>query len=174
MDDLIFNFINGFAGKWWPLDWLGIFLANYLGYFLVLAIIILLIKIKDQKQRIHFFSLAILSVILARGIITEIIRFFYYQPRPFLVLEIQPLIAHAPTGSFPSGHAAAFFALALAVFYFNRKWGCWIFTLSLFMGLARIFVGVHWPVDILAGAALGLGCAFLIKKMINFKSSISS
>jgi len=194
MDNSLFNLIYSFAGKWWPLPWLGIFLANYLGYFLVLAIIILLIsakggpasggKIKDQKQRIYFFSLAILSVILARGIITEIIRFFYYQPRPFLVLEIQPLIAHAPTGSFPSGHATAFFALALAVFYFsagggsafggNRKLSCWIFASSLFMGLARIFTGVHWPSDILAGALIGLGSAFLIKKiLLKFKSPIS-
>jgi undecaprenyl-diphosphatase len=166
MDTSLFQFIDSFAGKWWPLDWLGIFSANYLGYFLVLAIIIFLIKIKDRKQRIYFFSLAILSVILARGIITEIIRFFYYQPRPFLVLEIQPLIAQAPTGSFPSGHAAAFFALALAVFYFNRKWGCWIFALSLFMGLARIFTGVHWPSDILAGVLIGLVSAFLVKKLL--------
>lgn len=176
MDNSLFNLIYSFAGKWWPLDWLGIFLANYLGYFLVLAIIILLIsakggpasggKIKDQKQRVYFFSLAILSVILARGIITEIIRFFYYQPRPFLILEIQPLIAHAPTGSFPSGHATAFFALALVVFYFNRKWGCWIFALSLFMGLARIFTGVHWPSDILAGALIGLGSVLIIKKIL--------
>ena len=163
---LIFNFINGFAEKWWPLDWLGIFLANYSGYFLAATAIILLIRIKNKKQRIHFFSLTILSVILARGIITEIIRFFYYQPRPFLILEIQPLIAHAPTGSLPSGHAAAFFALALAVFYFNRKWGCWIFTLSLFMGLARIFAGVHWPLDILAGALIGLGSVFIVKKIL--------
>ncbi|MDP3015198.1 MAG: phosphatase PAP2 family protein [bacterium] len=166
MNTSFFNFINGLSGKWWPLDWLGIFLANYSGYFLAVTAIILLIKIKDQRQRIYFFSLAILSVILARGIITEIIRFFYYQPRPFLVLEIQPLIAHTSTGSFPSGHAAAFFALALAVFYFNRKWGWWILTLSLFMGLARIFVGVHWPLDILVGAGIGLISAFLIKKLL--------
>lgn len=166
MDTSLFNLINGFSNKWWPLDWLGIFLANYSGYFLAATAIILLIRIKDKKQRIHFFSLTILSVILARGIITEIIRFFYYQPRPFLILEIQPLIAHAPTGSLPSGHAAAFFALALTVFYFNRKWGCWIFTLSLFMGLARIFAGVHWPLDILAGALIGLGSVFIVKKIL--------
>lgn len=172
-DTFLFQAINGFSNKWWPLDWLGIFLANYLGYFLILAIIILLIKIKDQKQRIYFFSLTILSVILARGIITEITRFFYYRPRPFLVLEIQPLIAHIPTGSFPSGHAAAFFALALAAFYFNKKWGCWIFALSLFMGLARIFVGVHWPSDILVGALIGLGSAFLTKNILSkFKSPV--
>jgi undecaprenyl-diphosphatase len=165
-DFLIFNFIYGLANKWWPLDWLGIFFAKYLGYFIVLVAVFFLIKERNWHQRIYFFALGGLSVILARGLITEIIRFFYYRPRPFLVLQIQPLINHDITGSFPSGHATAFFALALAIFYFNRKWGWRCLILALLIGLARIFVGVHWPLDILAGAIIGLGSAFLIRKIL--------
>lgn len=166
MDIHLFRFINNFAGKWWPLDWLGVFLADYLGYFLILAVVIFLIKIKDQRQRIYFFSLAALSVILARGLIVETIRYFYCQQRPFLVLEIQPLIAHASTGSFPSGHAAAFFALAFAVFFLGRKWGWRFFAFALLIGLARIFVGVHWPSDILAGVLIGWGSVLAVKKIL--------
>lgn len=173
-DTPLFKIINSLAGKWWPLDWLGIFLASYLGYFLVLAAIFILIKEKEWRWRIYFFSLGALSVILARGILTEIIRFFYYRPRPFLVLQIQPLINHDLEGSFPSGHAAAFFALALAVFYFvgqrqdyfNKKWGWWFLAVAALMGLARIFVGVHWPLDVLIGAFIGLGSAFLIERIL--------
>ncbi|MEK7162992.1 MAG: phosphatase PAP2 family protein [Patescibacteria group bacterium] len=163
MDIYFFNIINSFAGRWWALDWLGIFLANYLGYFLVAIAILILIKEKDRRRQIYFFSLVMLSVIISRGIITEIIRFFYYRPRPFLVLEIKPLISHISTASFPSGHAAAFFALALAVFYFNKKVGWWFLISAVFMGLARIFVGVHWPSDILAGMIVGLGSVWLVR-----------
>lgn len=179
-----FQLIHGLSGKWWLLDWLGIFLASYLNYFLILIAIFLLIKEKNWRWRIYFFCLAGLSVILARGVFTEIIRFFYYQPRPFLVLQIQPLVNHDITGSFPSGHATAYFALALAIFYFlqrvsvvdeahferqnkfNRKLGWWCLGMAFLIGLGRIFVGIHWPLDILVGAAIGLGSAFLIKKLL--------
>ena len=180
----LFQFINNLAGKWWPLDWLGVFLASYLGYFLILIAIFILIKERKWHQRIYFFCLAALSVILARGIITEIIRFFYYKARPFSVLEIQPLINHDLTGSFPSGHATAFFALAMAIFYFlqqvpfedeihfrrqdklNLKLGWWCLGMALMIGLGRIFVGVHWPIDILVGAIIGVLSAFLVNKIL--------
>ncbi len=166
IDVSIFSFIHNLAGKWWLFDWLGIFFADYLGYFLILVVVFLLIKERDWKRRIHFFSLVVLSVILARGIIAETIRFFYEPSRPFSSLGIQPLIDRVLSSSFPSGHAAAFFALALAVFYYNRRWGWRFLGLALLIGLARIFVGVHWPSDILAGTIIGLGSAFLIKNFL--------
>lgn len=180
MNTSLFNLIHNLTYKWWLLDWLGIFLAKYLGYVLILIALLLLIKEKNWRQRIYFFSLMTLSVILARGIITEIIRFFYSYPRPFQTLSIQPLIAHSPDNSFPSGHTAAFFALALVIFYFcrqkkqsedqtsfnNLRLGWWVLIMATLIGISRIFVGIHWPLDILAGALIGLTSAFLIKKLL--------
>ncbi len=172
MDILIFQFINNFASKWWLLDWLGIFLANYAPYFLVLLAIYFLFKEKSRVKRIYFFSLAVLSVILSRGIITELIRFFYNHQRPFEVLPIQTLINQDPGGSLPSGHAAAFFALFLVLYYFTKQnnWSLkpiwWSLEIVLAMGIARIFVGVHWPSDIIAGALIGLLSAFIVKKIL--------
>jgi undecaprenyl-diphosphatase len=164
IDKIIFQAINGLAHQWWFLDWLGVFLANYLSYFLILIAVFVLIKEKKWRQRIYFFCLALLSVILARGIIVETIRFFYYKPRPFSALQIQPLIDHNITSSFPSGHAAAYFALALAIFYFDKKWGGWALSMGVLMGAGRIFTGLHWPLDILAGALIGLVTVFLLKR----------
>ncbi len=172
MDISIFQLINQFAGKWWPLDWLGIFLANYAPYFLVLLAIYFLFKEKSLLGRIYFFSLSVLSLILSRGIITETIRFFYNNQRPFEVLKINALISHESGGSFPSGHATAFFALFLALYYFARqkKWDMspvwWSLGIVLAMAVARIFVGVHWPSDTIAGIAIGLASAFAIKKIL--------
>lgn len=166
MDDSLFVFINNPAGEWWPIDWLGIFLAEYLAYLLILTAIFLFLREKSRLRRIYFFALAALSVILARGIIAEPIRFFNYRPRPFLVLGFEPLISHSATGSFPSGHAAAFFALALVVYFFDKQWGWRFLAAALLMGIARIFVGVHWPTDILAGALIGAGSGVLIKKIL--------
>lgn len=166
MDRYLFTLINNSAGKWWPIDWLGIFLAEYLAYLLILTAIFLFLKEKNRLRRIYFFALAALSMILARGIVAESIRFFYKKSRPFSALKFEPLINHSTNGSFPSGHAAAFFALALAVYFFDKKWGWWFLTAALLMGIARVFVGVHWPLDILAGALIGLGSGFLVKKIV--------
>ncbi|TRZ64988.1 MAG: phosphatase PAP2 family protein [Spirochaetia bacterium] len=172
MDVLIFQFINGFASRWWLLDWLGIFLANYASYFLVLLAVYFLFKEKSRVRRIYFFSLASLSVILSRGIITELIRFFYNRQRPFEVFHLQTLISQDPGGSLPSGHSTAFFALFLTLYYFAKQnnWNLkpvwWSLGIVLVMGIARIFVGVHWPSDILAGAVIGLLSALIIKKIL--------
>jgi len=172
MDTLFFHSINNFSSKFWPLDWLGVLLADYAPYFLVILAVYFLFKEKGRISRIYLFSLASLSIILSRGLITEIIRFFYNRQRPFEVLQIQALISQEPGGSFPSGHATAFFALFLALYYFAKQKGWsmkpiwWSLGIVLFMLPARIFVGVHWPSDVIAGALIGLISAFIVKKIL--------
>lgn len=165
-DIIVFQFINSLAGKSKILDWLGVFLADYLGYFLILLAVLLVLTRKEWKQRFYFFFLAALSVILSRGIITETIRFFYSRLRPFSVLEIQPLIQHDLGGSFPSGHMMFYFALAFAVFLVHKRWGRRFLVAALLIGLARIFVGVHWPLDIIGGAIIGIVSVLIIRKIL--------
>src|SRR3990167_387848 len=113
---------------------------------------------------------AFASAIVSRFIFVEAIRFFYYNPRPFMVLEnINQLINHETTGSFPSGHASFYFALASGVYMYNKKAGHIYFILAGLMGFARIFSGIHWPLDIVAGAVLGIGTAYLINRPSSFK-----
>src|SRR6266404_7706498 len=60
--------------------------------------------------------------------------------------------------SFPSDHAALFFALAFGVFLVSKKWGVVLFTyVVLIICLPRIYVGIHYPTDILCGGVLGVG-----------------
>ena len=176
-DIFLFNLINKFSHKWWFLDNLGIFLASYLGYFLLLIAVILILKEKKWQDKIYFASFTALSLILARGIIAEMIKFFVSRLRPFSALNIQPLIQYNGydfSMSFPSGHASLFFALASAVFYFDKKWGIRFLIAAFIMGIARIFVGVHWPLDIIAGAFIGIGSAFLVSKILLKKKIIQS
>src|SRR5258708_8154988 len=105
---------------------------------------------------------------VSRGIVTELIRYFYHHERPFSFYNFTPLIPEVGW-SFPSGHAAWFFALATVIWYVNRKWGVWYFVLSVVMGIARIYVGVHWPLDVLGGiVAVGVsGVCFLFLFFVN-------
>lgn len=174
VDISFFYLINNLAGKFWVLDWLSMFLADYLGYFLILGALFVFLKEKKWQRRFYFAALTSLSVILARGIITEAIRFFYVRPRPFTILAVHQLINHSASASFPSGHTAAYFALGLAVFYFlydpqvkiTKNWGTWFLILAFLMGISRIFVGLHWPTDILGGALIGIGSTYLIKQIL--------
>ncbi len=110
----------------------------------------------------------IAGVILSRLVITEIIRYFYPHLRPFIVYQFTPLL-YDYARSFPSGHAAFFFALATIIFLFHKKWGIAYFLGAIIISISRIMAGVHWPMDILGGLVAGIGSAalvhFLIKKI---------
>jgi undecaprenyl-diphosphatase len=165
LNQYLFQLIYQFSRRNSLLDYLGVFLSQYLAYILVLGFLIFIFYKRDWRLRFFIFADGAIAVILARGIITELIRFFYHSPRPFDVLNFAPLIGESGY-SFPSGHAAWFFALAMIVYYFNRRLGIWYFVFAAIMGIARIFVGVHWPLDILGGAAVGLLSAFLVHKLL--------
>lgn len=165
MDISIFNFIFGLSHRFWVFDYLAVFIAQYLGYLLIILALFFIFLIKKWQEKIYYFSLFALSLILSRGVITEIIKFSIKRQRPFAALDIQSLIKDSGY-AFPSGHATLFFALALSVFYMNRKWGFRFFAGAALISLARVYVGVHWPSDILVGALIGLVCAFCVEKAL--------
>ncbi|MDP3901931.1 MAG: phosphatase PAP2 family protein [bacterium] len=166
----IFQFLYGATGQYAILDWFFVFLASYLGPLLFIGAIVVIAR---NKQRFYFFSLTVLGLLLARGLMVEAIRFFYYRARPFVDLNIAPLISHDYTASFPSGHASFYFALALSIWYLNRRQGTWFLVAAGLIGLARIIIGVHWPSDIVMGAITGLVSVFIIQYLLPDKASFN-
>jgi undecaprenyl-diphosphatase len=179
IDYSVFKVINDLAGKSVFLDKLGLFLAETLGYILLfIAVVWLLKKLLSIKKiypiGIDFWRAArvllatlVSSLILSRVIITEVIRYFYHRPRPFLVHDIVALINHSDSGSFPSGHMTLFFALSAVIYCYNRKLGWLFFIGSVIMGMARIFCGVHYPLDIIGGAVIGIASTWIVYKLLN-------
>ncbi len=170
----LFQAIYGLAGKSSFLDFIGIFLAHYLPYFLVILCLVWIFLDPDWHSRFYRLSLTSLSLIFSWGIVIRLIRFFYPRPRPFLVLSIQPLIGRVDASAFPSGHATFFFAMATAIFFIDRRWGVWFFVAAFLVSVGRVFVGVHWPTDVLFGGALGVLCAYIVRKVLpRPKSSVA-
>lgn len=174
MNQEIFDWLNSFAGESLVWDGLGIFFASYLQYILVLFLTVPVFVAASKKERnknllIAFWALAAAAV--SRIGIVETVYYFYCHPRPFLIGGAKQLVETAAVCSFPSGHAAFFFALSAVVFLNNWKWGIWFFAGSILMGLARIFVGVHYPLDILGGAAAGLIIGWLMNKIFHILQS---
>lgn len=163
MDYLIFEKLNGFVGQHPFFDILTVFVAEYLGYLLVL--ILFLYFLRDSEKYKPILIKALSAAIFARFVITEIIRFFWYRPRPFIENHINFLLKELNTPSFPSGHAAFFFGLSTLVYFYNKRTGIWFLIASFLICLARIYGGVHWPSDVLAGALVGIFSAYFVNKI---------
>lgn len=161
MNASLFNFIHQFAGQHPALDDIGIFFASYLIWILILGFLLLVLRQVGNRRKLYFFCEGALAVILARGIVGPLISFFYHHLRPFDFYGFTPLVS-ASGWSFPSEHMTFLFALATVVWYANKKWGIFYFILSLLVGIARIYAGVHWPYDILGGIVIGVVCATII------------
>ncbi len=164
LDLYIFNLINGFAGKWQWMDYLGMFFAQYFEYLLWLCLFLFLIV--SFKKYWRMVLEAFIAAIFTKFVLAEIIRWLWFRPRPFVTLNFIPLINQsANEASFPSGHASFYFALSTIVYFYNKKAGMLFYVASFLIAVARIFVGVHWPSDILAGAVLGVLMGWLTNRL---------
>jgi len=165
-DGALFGILHKLLGVSGILDVLFVFLSKYLAYIVCIAVAVFLIAHKDIRERFYMFFFIALSLIFSRGIITEVIRYFYLKQRPFESLGFTPLLQES-SHSFPSGHATFFFALAFALWLFDKKWGKWVFVFAIVNGIARIIAGVHWPLDIIGGCIVGGVSVYLVYLLLN-------
>lgn len=166
MDTVLLNALHGLSGVSVTLDWLTVVAARYLPWGMALAAIALAFKDSSRVKRLENLIFMVLAVLVSRGFVTEIIRYFAKRDRPFVALGFEPLIERSLTYALPSGHAAILFALAVAVWSINRKWGYWFGGLALVNGAARVIAGVHWPTDILTGALVGIVVALFVRWLL--------
>lgn len=159
LDENLFETVNSLAGRWEKLDMAGIFLAKYLIYILIVAVFLIFWK----KWRT--ILLAFLAGALARFGIVELMQEIYPRVRPFVENNVHLLIDKLDQPAFPSGHAAFTFALSGVVYFYNKKAGFAFLAASFLISISRVFVGVHWPLDVLAGALAGIFSAWLVIKI---------
>ena len=176
LDTKLFYLFNNLAGQSRVFDTLVVFFAAYLQYFLVVAFLLFLyFSVYARREKFYIFLVTIISIAVARLGVTEIIRFFVHRPRPFLALEVHKLLSSGwfysdTEWSFPSGHSAFFFAMATAIFLYNKKWGIGFLVAAILMNLSRIVAGGHYPSDILGGAVVGMIVACTIFYVAERKS----
>ena len=159
MDHQLFLAINGLAGKLHLLDVIGKFIgSDYFLYAFVLLVVLLWFK-RGMHKRVY---LALGSTVIAYAI-TGLIKHLVFRPRPFEVLKVHQLIIDTERGnSFPSGHSTVYFALAAAFWGTEYFWP--FLTFAVLGAVGRVFVGVHYPLDVLAGAAVGSVTVLLLRK----------
>ena len=97
--------------------------------------------------------------------------------RPFDLVGFGPLLISAPTDfSFPSGHTLHSFSCATVIWRYYRGWGWGAYLLAALIGFSRLYLFVHYPTDVLAGALLGIGigwlAVFLIRRWEKARGSL--
>jgi undecaprenyl-diphosphatase len=169
-DAEMFRGINNLAGKYPALDAVGVFCARWLIVVMFAAVIVrAFIAARRPESRTLAASLTVVEV---RAFIAAALAFvgnwlfslLVFRPRPYASLKDVHLIVPPPLTphAFPSGHSSAAFALAFTLLLVDPPFGIAMLVAASFVALGRVYVGVHYPLDVLMGVFVGLFWALLL------------
>lgn len=176
LDRSVFTFINagwqnGFFD--WLMPWLSQPLATA-PFFIWAAYVLWRRDEVDLTWLLGFIGL----LLLTDALVGNWIRPWLGRPRPYAALigihvydnhwfvtDQASVKAAADSFGFPSIHATNSFGLAGHYFFRDRRVGAWLIGLAGLIACSRIYLGVHYPLDVLAGAAWGIGSAWLISRI---------
>ncbi len=164
LNQSIFLWINSFAGKIGILDNIMILVAKFLPYLFIALLFYLWFNNKKNEALYAGYSTT-----LGVGI-NQIIGLFYFHNRPFMDGIGQTILKHKPDSSFPSDHTTFTLCIALMLLTFKstRIIGAVATILALWCGMARVYLGVHYPFDI-AGSIIVSILAVLIITLLKQK-----
>jgi undecaprenyl-diphosphatase len=172
----LLEFINGAAGYYRPLDLFFIIATSYitlivLGTFVVGYFLFYLPWRVEGMARVQALKNAwnIIWTTTLAVIIANVIKVITAFPRPFQTLKhLHVLISLPDSYSFPSGHATFTMALATSIYFYNKRFGEVLFAFAFAVGMARIYVGVHYPLDVGVGFLIG----YIVPKFLHIKREV--
>jgi undecaprenyl-diphosphatase len=163
LDYTLFRWVNGLAGHVGWLDHGAALFADWSPFVVAGLLVVLWFwdrgdeRLRNRQAVLHAGAATVLALLVNLAI-TGV----YFRDRPFLVHPAHLLVSGPGDSSFPSNHATAAFAIAIAVLLYNRRFGIVLLVLAALIAVDRVFVGIHYPGDVAAGALIGTGCALLL------------
>ena len=141
------------------------FIANDLLYCMILLFAWFWLRgnYDTKKQILKAFIFTSIAIL-----ISQCISHVYYHPRPFVMEVGRTLIYHAPNGSFPSDHMLIFSSIAFSyLFSAQRKLGIFLLIMAWLVAWSRVYLGVHFPLDMLGAFLLAFALNFFGLKLWN-------
>src|SRR3989442_1517990 len=168
MNNFMEDQINELAGHISALDTLMKLAASDLIYLVVpLAFALWFLPgVSAERALRQRVWLAVMTSAIAGLLLAALVTHLYSDTRPFVSRsETRLLVSHAADNGFPSEHATVSFAVAGTLIWWRRWIGLIVIFVASLIAFARVFVGVHWPSDVAAGAAIGLATGALSAKI---------
>lgn len=169
IDSNLFLVINGFAGKSAILDAFGIFCAKPLVMVMAGAVALRSLTLAWRRSSLAAQSLTgiprgLLAMSAALSVKYLLAASGWLRLRPYMTLVGAHRIISEPhdAQSFPSGHSSVAFALAFTTLFADPASGRWMMVGATLVALGRVYVGVHYPFDVAAGAAVGFVTAYVV------------
>ncbi|MCX6121456.1 MAG: phosphatase PAP2 family protein [Ignavibacteriales bacterium] len=162
IDIKLFHFVNGSLSNS-VFDFLMPIITdlNKLRLVLVFVAVILLWMLIRGRRHVKIAALLlIVTIVVSDQLSSSVLKYWLERPRPCHVLHNVHLLVSCGSGfSFPSSHAVNNFAAALILAFFFPRAQWWFFGIASLVAFSRVYVGVHYPSDIIGGAIIGLFCA---------------
>ena len=153
LDTYLFRWLFGLAEKHREMAAAAVWITNTSSrIFHVTYAVFILWQLLGGDRRIVPSILGPASAYIA----ARALRLISNKDRPYVALEIESRISHDEDSSFPSMHSTSAFVIATSIWYVNPAVGIAAVFLAAITGLSRVMVGVHYPVDIAVGMALGV------------------
>jgi undecaprenyl-diphosphatase len=156
----LFQAINQNAGHHSFLDGIMVFFTQFA--FPIFALVLLLMwfvgKEKDKYTVVYAAITAVIGLV-----INFVLGHIFFENRPFVTHHVNLLVQHAKDSSFPSDHATGTFSIALAILWRkHRKIGFSMLIFAVLTGISRVYVGNHYPMDVLASIAVAVVVSRLV------------
>ncbi|MGG5317498.1 undecaprenyl-diphosphatase [Enterococcus sp. AZ072] len=169
LDRTLFHLINNWGSRSSYLDAVGIFFAEMSPYLLAAFLIFSWIRNRNYPEKRETLLIAALSFVVSEGL-AKLMGKFYYHVQPFVTLEANQLIAKDVNNSFPSDHTVLMVSFLFVLFLAGCSKSKWLYLFWAFLAsIARIFVGVHYPSDVLVAAltaiAVGSVCYYSLRRV---------
>jgi undecaprenyl-diphosphatase len=165
-DEAAFLWLNQWVGRFPALDALVKVLVS--DYFAPVLLSLVLLGMwflgrgwdaRERSQR------AVLRGMIALGfanLAVFVMNHYFYRPRPFTQYEVALLFYRPTDSSFPANPAAVSFAIATSIWGTSRRLGLAAFGMATLWSLSRVYAGVFYPLDVIAGALLGVVISHLV------------
>jgi undecaprenyl-diphosphatase len=159
LEEAVFRALNSDGGR--LLDAAAVVLSTRWFGAIAAAAVVVAIVLACRSRRLGLLIAFALALAMSDFVGAQVVRPLVGRMRPCFALaarDVRWLAPASDVGSLPSLHAANFFAMAVVAWIADRRIGLAALPVAAAVALSRVYVGVHWPTDVVAGAAWGAAC----------------